>query len=144
MQVGHRQGFHQGPGGFEVRSGLSREAHQNVQAQGRSGKPLVQLQDHISKIFRIVRASHGLQHRWGAALQGQVKMGTEMGESGQGLHQLRGNFLGFQGTEAHPERPVALGKMLEEAGQAGGGRQVLPILAQVNADEDHFLKAPVA
>ena len=59
VEIGRRQGGHQGAGGLEVRPGLPREAYQDVQAQACIREDSLNLLDYLPEFSGCVIPAHG-------------------------------------------------------------------------------------
>jgi ADP-heptose:LPS heptosyltransferase len=128
MEIGHREGRHQGIRGGKIGGGFRGKTRQHIQPQGGVRKAPAKLQSRLPKLLHPVRPVHGPKHRVGAALQRQVEVGAEAGKFHQGLEQLRGDTLGLQGTQAQAEGPGISGQPPEQSRQRDGGLQVPTVL----------------
>jgi hypothetical protein len=94
-----------------------------------------------AKLFGGVAAIHAAEYFIAAALQGDVQVVADIGTLLHQGQELTIDLGGFQGANAIADGPELPGQGVKQRYQGTCGREILAIIAEMNAGEDDFAVA---
>lgn len=119
--------------------GLTRKAGDHVSTQPQRRKALGNFQGSPAVLFACVPATHATQNRVGSALKRHMQVRYETpARSRHGLEQRIINFGGLDAAKPKAYIRDFVEKAHHQSTEGRPGRQVMPIVANVNARDDEF------
>ena len=112
--------FHKGSGLFKILFRFSGEASDNVCGQCRIPEMFSEKAAFLPVLSACIPSVHAAKSFVAAALQGQVKVWTKLGDICQGTGKLSGDDARLQGTKADPADTGYVGNPADQRQQAAG------------------------